>query len=218
MNQETLKSAIEAMLMVADEPVPVGRLAALLEKQLSEAVPRDKVRLAIESLVSDYVGRGVELVEVSAGFRFRSSAEYSSFVGGLWEERKPRYSKAFLETLAIIAYRQPITRGEIEHIRGVAVSSNIIRSLLERDWIKAVGHRDVPGRPVIFATTKEFLDYFGLKALGQLPELPEMTDLDATHEKFIVNEGEPNDTSTHRSDELEASDERKQLDESAIAE
>jgi segregation and condensation protein B len=218
MNQETLKSAIEAMLMVADEPVPVGRLAALLEKQLSEAVPRDKVRLAIESLVSDYVGRGVELVEVSAGFRFRSSAEYSSFVGGLWEERKPRYSKAFLETLAIIAYRQPVTRGEIEHIRGVAVSSNIIRSLLERDWIKAVGHRDVPGRPVIFATTKEFLDYFGLKALGQLPELPEMTDLDATHEKFIVNEGEPNDTSTHRSDELEASDERKQLDESAIAE
>ena len=218
MNQETLKSAIEAMLMVADEPVSVGRLLALLEKQLSEAVPRDKVRLAIDSLVSDYVGRGVELVEVSAGFRFRSNAEYSRFVGGLWEERKPRYTKAFLETLSIIAYRQPVTRGEIEHIRGVAVSANIIRSLLERDWIKAVGHRDVPGRPVIFATTKEFLDYFGLKTVDQLPALPEVTDLDATHEKFVVNGGASDDASTSESSELEASEERKHLDESAMAE
>jgi segregation and condensation protein B len=216
MNQETLKSAIEAMLMVADEPVSVGRLTALLEKQLSEAVPRDKVRLAIDSLVSDYVGRGVELVEVSAGFRFRSNAEYSSFVGGLWEERKPRYSKAFLETLSIIAYRQPVTRGEIEHIRGVAVSSNIIRLLLERDWIKAVGHRDVPGRPVIFATTKEFLDYFGLKALDQLPALPDVTDLDATHDKFFVDDTDLCVTSTDEPDKLEAADARKRLGESTI--
>ncbi len=216
MNQETLKSAIEAMLMVADEPVSVGRLTALLEKQLSEAVPRDKVRLAIDSLVSDYVGRGVELVEVSAGFRFRSNAEYSSFVGGLWEERKPRYSKAFLETLSIIAYRQPVTRGEIEHIRGVAVSSNIIRLLLERDWIKAVGHRDVPGRPVIFATTKEFLDYFGLKALDQLPALPDVTDLDATHDKFFVGDTDLCVTSTDEPDNLEAADARKRLGESTI--
>ncbi len=216
MNQETLKSAIEAMLMVADEPVSVGRLTALLEKQLSEAVPRDKVRLAIDSLVSDYVGRGVELVEVSAGFRFRSNAEYSSFVGGLWEERKPRYSKAFLETLSIIAYRQPVTRGEIEHIRGVAVSSNIIRLLLERDWIKAVGHRDVPGRPVIFATTKEFLDYFGLKALDQLPALPDVTDLDATHDKFFVGDTDLCVTSTDEPDKLEAADARKRLGESTI--
>jgi len=218
MNQETLKSAIEAMLMVADEPVSVIRLAALLEKQLSEAVPRDKIRQAIDSLVSDYAGRGVELVEVAAGFRFRSNAEYSSFVGGLWEERKPRYSKAFLETLSIIAYRQPVTRGEIEHIRGVAVSSNIIRSLLEREWIKAVGHRDVPGRPVIFATTKEFLDYFGLKTVDELPALPEVTDLDAAHDNFVVSEANSYDESTNDPSELEASDERKRLDESAITE
>ncbi len=200
MNEDVLKSAIEAMLMVSDEPVSLSRLVTLIEKQLGEQVAREKIREAINFLVSDYAGRGVELVEVAAGFRFRSSAEYSNFVGGLWEERKPRYTKAFLETLSIIAYRQPVTRGEIEHIRGVAVSSNIIRSLIERDWIKAVGRRDVPGRPTIFATTKEFLGYFGLRTLEDLPALPEVTDLDVAHNQFVneMNASEPIETTSSK--------------------
>ena len=178
MNVEQLKPVVEALLMVSESPIPVDRLGKLLAEDSKHPISRDLVRDTLEALQGDYAERGVELAEVASGWRFRARAHYAEQVGRLWEERKPRYSRAFLETLAIIAYRQPITRGEIEHIRGVAVSSNIMRQLLEREWVKVVGHRDVPGRPAVFATTREFLDYFGLKSLEDLPSLAEIRDID----------------------------------------
>lgn len=178
MNVEQLKPVVEALLMVSESPIPVDRLGKLLAEDSKHPVSRDLVRDTLEALQGDYAERGVELAEVASGWRFRARADYAEQVGRLWEERKPRYSRAFLETLAIIAYRQPITRGEIEHIRGVAVSSNIMRQLLEREWVKVVGHRDVPGRPAVFATTREFLDYFGLKSLEDMPSLAEIRDID----------------------------------------
>lgn len=170
-----LKPIVEALLMGSDEPLSIDRLIKLLDERQPT---RETLSAAIAALKTDYEGRGIELAEMASGFRFRVRADHARLVSRLWEERKPRYSRAFLETLAIIAYRQPVTRGEIEHIRGVAVSSNIIRQLLERKWIKVVGHRDVPGRPAVFATTREFLDYFGLKSLDGLPSLAELKDID----------------------------------------
>ena len=178
MNVETLKPVVEALLMVADGPLSLDRLAKLLEGEGASAPERDTLRAVLAALQADCAGRGIELAEVASGWRFRARADFAGQVGRLWEERRPRYSRAFLETLAIIASRQPITRGEIEHIRGVAVSSNIMRLLLEREWVKVVGHRDVPGRPSVYATTSEFLDYFGLKSLRELPTLAELKDID----------------------------------------
>ncbi len=140
---------------------------------------KSELRAAIEALREDYAGRSIELLETGAGFRINVRSEYSTWVSRLWEERPPRYSRAMLETLALIAYRQPVTRGEIEDVRGVSVSSNIIKTLMERNWIREVGHRDVPGRPALLATTKEFLNYFGLKTLNDLPTLSEIKDLDS---------------------------------------
>ncbi len=178
MNPQDLKPAIEAMLMASDQPLNVERLAKLFEEDGSAAPSREALLEVLADLQNDYAGRGVELMEVASGYRFQARAEYAERVGRLWEERKPRYSRALLETLALIAYRQPITRGEIEHIRGVAVSTNIMRMLLEREWVRVVGHRDVPGRPSVYATTREFLDYFGMKSLAELPPLAELTDID----------------------------------------
>jgi segregation and condensation protein B len=175
---QDLKPAIEAMLMASDQPLTIERLAKLLEEDTSAPPSRDQIREILVALQEEYAGRGVELMEVASGYRFQAKAAYAERVGRLWEERKPRYSRALLETLALIAYRQPITRGEIEHIRGVAVSSNIMRILLEREWVRVVGHRDVPGRPSVYATTKEFLDYFGMRSLEDLPPLAELTDID----------------------------------------
>jgi segregation and condensation protein B len=179
MTADELKPVLEALLMASDQPLAIDRLAKLLEDDAGVVPSRELLADALRALGEDYVGRGIELVEVASGYRFRARAAYAERVGRLWDERKPRYSRALLETLAIIAYRQPITRGEIEHIRGVAVSSNIMRVLLEREWVKVVGQRDVPGRPSVYATTREFLDYFGLKSLEELPPLAELTDLDA---------------------------------------
>ena len=184
MNMEDLIPMVEAMLMASEEAVSSDRLLKLLSVSYVN-ITKDEIKCVLQDLAESYEGRGVELVELASGYRFRARAKYSLQVGALWEERKPRYSKALMETLAIIAYQQPVTRGEIEHIRGVAVSSNIVRTLLEREWIKVIGHRDVPGRPAVFGTTKEFLDYFGLRKLGELPSLPEVTDLDAAHESFL---------------------------------
>jgi segregation and condensation protein B len=184
MNLEELTPMVEAMLMASEEAVSTDRLLKLLSVSVVN-VTKDAINSALQSLAESYEGRGVELVELASGYRFRARAKYSLQVGALWEERKPKYSKALLETLAIVAYQQPVTRGEIEHIRGVAVSSNIVRTLLEREWIKVIGHRDVPGRPAVFGTTKEFLDYFGLKKLEELPSLPEVVDLDTAHEQFL---------------------------------
>lgn len=183
-----LKPVVEALLMVAEEPLSLDRIARLVGE--GDGLPRDEVRGVVADLQLDYSGKGVELVEVASGYKFRARAEFAPQVGRLWDERKPRYSRALLETLAIIAYRQPITRGEIEHIRGVAVSSNIIRQMLDRNWIKVVGHRDVPGRPAVFATTREFLDYFGLQTLAELPSLAELKDFDNLNVDLFGAHGE----------------------------
>ena len=183
MNAQELKPVLEALIMVTDTPLSLERLTKLIEDEADggRSPSREVVRTAVAELQQDYVARGVELVEVASGFRFQARATYSDRVSRLWEERKPRYSRAQLETLALIAYRQPITRGEIEHVRGVAVSSNIMRLLLEREWVRVVGHRDVPGRPAVYATTNEFLDYFGLKSLAELPTLADLKDFDAVN-------------------------------------
>ena len=203
MNMEDLVPTLEAMLMASEEAVSVERLLKLLAVSCPD-ITKDDIKRGLKELAESYIARGVELVELASGYRFRARAKYSQQVGALWEERKPRYSKALLETLAIVAYRQPVTRGEVEHIRGVAVSSNIVRTLLEREWIKVMGHRDVPGRPAVFGTTKEFLDYFGLRKLDELPSLPEVVDLEAAHDTFTdgVNRDELGVENKDKRDEL----------------
>ena len=171
---ELIKRIFEGALMAADKPLQRRDLTALFD-DLEQ--PEDSlIDQALKDLVADCEDKGFELKRVASGYRYQVKQDLSRWVNKLWQERAPRYSRALLETMSLIAYRQPITRGEIEQIRGVAVSSQIIKTLLEREWIKSVGHRDVPGRPTIYATTKQFLDYFNLKSLDQLPSLAEIKD------------------------------------------
>lgn len=171
---------LEAALLAADAPLNIDQLQKICAARSGESkVTKPELRKALELLTEHYAERGLELKEVASGFRVQLKPEMMTELTGLFEERPPRYSRAFFETLALIAYRQPITRGEIEDVRGVAVSSNIIRSMLEREWIRVVGHRDVPGKPAMFGTTKAFLDYFNLKALDDLPSLAELTDIES---------------------------------------
>ena len=179
MSQKKIKNIIEAALMVSTQPLSVKRLINLFEEDKTLQPNRDNIKKAIIDLQKDFEGRGVNLIEVASGFRFQADDEYADWVNHLFDERPPRYSRALLETLSIIAYRQPITRGEIEDIRGVGVSGTITKTLLEREWIKVVGHRDVPGRPELLATTKLFLDYFNLKKLSDLPPLEDIKDFDS---------------------------------------
>ncbi len=175
---EKLRQIIEGALLAAGKPLPVKRLAELFDD--SEPRPgRDEIEAALDDLANDCAGRGFEIVEVASGYRIQVRESLAPWVSRLWEEKPQRYSRALLETLALVAYRQPITRGEIEEIRGVAVSTNIMRTLLERDWVRVVGHREVPGRPAMYATTRGFLDYFNLKDLDQLPSLAAIRDLDS---------------------------------------
>jgi len=178
-NSEQLKQLIEATIFVSDQPVSVDKLKNTV---LADFTVSDKaIQSALSALQLDYRPRGIQLVEVASGYRFQSLDSLSPWLSRLWQETSPRYSRAMLETLALIAYRQPITRGEIEQVRGVAVSSNIIKTLTEREWIKVVGHKEVPGRPALYATTKQFLDYFSLKSLSDLPNAEDfMASLDAT--------------------------------------
>ena len=173
----SLKSIIEALLLAADEPLDRAALAAVFEPDEQPAV--SDIEQALAELAGDYAERGLELKEVASGFRIQLREDVNPWVARLWEERPRRYSRALLETLALIAYRQPITRGDIEEVRGVSVRSNIIRTLQEREWIRVVGHRDVPGKPALFGTTKAFLDYFNLKSLDDLPSLAEIKDMDS---------------------------------------
>jgi segregation and condensation protein B len=174
--EQQLKNIVEAALLAAGEPLSIERLLSLFDE---EARPEKKaIVAAIESLQTDCDGRGIELRELASGYRYQARSEVSHWVSRLWEERAPRYSRALLETLALVAYRQPITRGEIEDIRGVAVSSSIMKTLMERAWVRIIGHRDVPGRPALYASTKEFLDYFNLSSLDELPTLSELKDID----------------------------------------
>lgn len=174
MDQKEIQYFIEAALLAAGRPLSADQLMALFDGR--SVPPKADIRKAIENLNASYEGRGITISEVASGYRIQVTASMAERLQKLWEERPPRYSRALFETLALVAYRQPITRGEIEEIRGVSVSSNIVRTLMERDWIRVVGHRDVPGRPAMFGTTKSFLDYFGLKKLDDLPELADLAD------------------------------------------
>lgn len=176
MGDHDLVEILEGALLAADEPLTKKQLAQLFD-ELDRPSSSD-ITAALDEVSSRCDGRGFELAEVASGFRFQVRQHLSPWVSKLWVERPARYSRALLETLSLIAYRQPITRGEIEDIRGVAVSSNIMKRLLERDWVKVVGHRDVPGRPAMYATTRGFLDYFNLKSLDQLPPLADVKDLE----------------------------------------
>jgi segregation and condensation protein B len=175
METEQLKKVIEAILLAAGRPLSLDQLLSMFEEQ--EKPERPQVREAVAALQQDYADRGIDLVEVGSGYRIQVRASMQPWVFRLWEEKPARYSRALLETLALIAYRQPITRGEIEEVRGVSVSSNIIKTLQEREWIHVVGHREVPGRPAMYGTTRQFLDYFSLKTLDELPSLAELRDL-----------------------------------------
>jgi|JI8StandDraft_1071087.scaffolds.fasta_scaffold06276_7 segregation and condensation protein B len=175
MDQTLVTRIVEAALLAASQPLTVVQLNALFP--LDEPAPEGSIQAALQALQDACAERGVELVEVASGWRFQVQADVHPWVARLWTERQTKYTRATLETLALIAYRQPITRGEIEQVRGVAVNSSIIKALEEREWIRVVGHRDVPGKPELLATTKTFLDYFGLKRLDELPPLSELRDL-----------------------------------------
>ena len=175
LDQTLVTRIVEAALMAASQPLTQVQLAGLFP--LDEPAPEGSIAAALSELQAACAGRGVELVEVASGWRFQVKADVHPWVARLWTERQTKYTRATLETLALIAYRQPITRGEIEQVRGVAVNSNIIKALEEREWIRVVGHRDVPGKPELLATTRAFLDYFGLKRLDELPPLSELKDI-----------------------------------------
>lgn len=172
---EKLCHILEGAILAAGAPLSLERLESLFEED--EKPERGELKQALKTIQTSCHDRGFELVEVASGWRFQVRESSAPWVNRLWEEKPQKYSRAMLETLALIAYRQPITRGDIENVRGVAVSSHIIKTLMEREWVKVVGHRDVPGRPSLYATTKQFLDYFNLKSLEQLPSLSELQDI-----------------------------------------
>lgn len=188
-NPPPLKAIIEAALLNAGQPLGIDRLQALFPED--ERPETDAMKAALDELAVDWEGRPAELRQVASGYRFQLRSEFAPWIGRLSEERQPRYSRALLETLALIVYRQPITRAGIEEIRGVSVSSQIIRTLLEREWIRVVGHRDVPGRPALYGTTKRFLDYFNLRSLSDLPPLADIKPLDQLQAnlEFLAGEG-----------------------------
>ena len=181
-----VKMIVEGLLLAAGRPLTLDNIIQVFSKD--EQPDSKELKLVMDSIAEDCADRGFELKEVASGFRFQVKQELSDWVAKLWEERPPRYTRALLETLALVAYRQPITRGDIEEIRGVGVSSNIVRTLLDREWIRVVGHRDVPGRPAMFATTKQFLDYFNLKSLQDLPPLSEIKDLAVADPEFDLED------------------------------
>jgi segregation and condensation protein B len=176
-NTEELQRIIEALLLASDQPLSAERILALFDE--AERPSKAQLKQALEGLKAALEGRAVELREVGNGWRLQTRQDYAGWISKLWEEKPPRYSRALLETLALICYRQPISRAEIEEVRGVSLSQSILKTLLERNWVRVVGYREVPGRPALFGTTKEFLDDFNLRELEELPSLPEIRDLDA---------------------------------------
>ena len=173
---DNLEAILEGAIIASSEPLSLSKLSSLFTEDPPSA---ETISTALRAIQQNCEGRGFKLVEVASGWRFQVREEFATWVNRLWEEKPQKYSRALLETLALIAYRQPITRGDIEEVRGVAVSSHIIKTLMERDWVKVIGHRDVPGRPALYATTRVFLDYFNLKSLDELPTLGELKDIDA---------------------------------------
>ncbi|MEM9529629.1 MAG: SMC-Scp complex subunit ScpB [Pseudomonadota bacterium] len=218
-----LKQIVEAALLAAEQPLNLNQLSALFEE--AEAPSHARLREALEALTEDCAERGIEVSRVASGYRLQVRAELQPWISRLWAERPPRYSRALLETLAIIAYRQPMTRAEIEQIRGVSVSSNIMRTLQEREWVRIVGHRDVPGRPALYGTTRRFLDYFDLASLDELPTLSEIKDLaelepeldlafegEATAEAVDASTEEPSETPVEDEAEPEADADSSETD------
>ena len=184
--ESQLKNIVEAALLAAGRPLSLEAIQGLFPE--IECPDKPRLRSALQQLIEDYQGRGIEVTEVSSGWRIQVRETCSPWVSRLWEERPARYSRALMETLALIAYRQPITRGEVEDIRGVSVSTNIVKTLMEREWVRVLGHRDVPGRPALYGTTREFLDYFGLKSLDELPTLAELRDLDEINRELDLSD------------------------------
>lgn len=192
MKDDQLKNIVEAALMAADGALNIDRLLQLFELE-EEKPSRDQIKKVLATLVAECEGRGVELKRIASGYRYQTRTEVQPWVARLWHEKPQRYTRALLETLSLIVYRQPITRGEIEEVRGVSVSSNTIKTLLEREWIKVMGHKEVPGRPALYGSTKKFLDYFSLKTLDELPSLAELADLDQEHPELDLGAPEESD-------------------------
>ncbi|WP_373082188.1 SMC-Scp complex subunit ScpB [Zhongshania sp.] len=188
LEQQQLKRILEAALMAVGRPLSLQQLSELFDPE-DRPVTGD-LQDALKAIAEDCEGRGFELKVVASGYRIQVCEDLAPWVGRLWEEKPQRYSRAMLETLALIAYRQPITRGDIEDIRGVAVSSQIIKTMLEREWVRVVGHKDVPGRPAMYATTRKFLDYFNLRNLDELPSLADIADLDTLNGELDLDTGE----------------------------
>ena len=185
-----LNEILEALLLSASRPISIDEMVKVFDDPKPS---RDDIRSALNQLDEDCIERGIELKQVASGFRLQVKQNLSAYVAKLWEERPQKFSKATLETLSLIAYKQPITRGEIEEIRGVTVGTQLMRGLMERGWVKIIGQRDVPGRPSLYATTKEFLDYFGLQHLRELPELPSLPDLNSLELQLPIEEPESKD-------------------------
>jgi len=217
MSDQSLSKVLEAVLLAAGRPVSVEQVLELFEE--SQRPSAEEVTAALAELAERCADRACELREVASGWRLEVRPQYAEIVSRLWQERPSRYSRALLETLALIAYRQPITRGEIEDIRGVTVSTTIMRTLHERNWVRVVGHREVPGRPELLGTTREFLDYFGLKSLDDLPTLAELRDLDDIKVQLEFPGGAPVDIAVALlAPSTAASDEAAVVEESAVVE
>ena len=183
--ERKLSEILEALLLSASRPISIDDIVKVFEDPKPS---KDEIRKALNQIDQDCLTRGIELKKIASGYRLQVKQSLSQYIAKLWEEKPQKFSKATLETLSLIAYKQPITRGEIEEIRGVAVGTQLIRGLMERGWVKIVGQRDVPGRPSLYSTTKEFLDYFGLQHLRELPELPSLPDLTSIEHELPIDE------------------------------
>ena len=194
MQNEKLKPILEAILISADKPLSIEKILSFFQPE--DLVNRDDIKKVLLELVASYDSNGFELIETASGFRFQTREDYKQWVTQHWDEKPSKYSRALLETLALVIYRQPITRAEIEDIRGVAVGSYIIKTLQEREWIRVVGHKEVPGRPSLLGTTRQFLDYFNLKSLDEMPTLSEVQNIDKLYPELALKmeEASANDT------------------------
>ncbi len=219
-----VKMIVEGLLLAAGRPLTLDTISRVFS--VRERPDRKELKVVMQAIAEECDDRGLELKEVASGYRFQVKQELSEWVAKLWVEKPPRYTRALLETLSLVVYRQPITRGDIEEIRGVSVSPNIIRTLIDREWIRVVGHRDVPGRPAMFGTTKQFLDYFNLKSLQDLPPLSEIKELVGTETEFDLNEelaqarilDLPNEASNEESRALTAAEEAELIAEEEAVE
>ena len=215
-NKTEISNTVEAALFSAEEPLSTKDLRGMFTPE--DAPATDELNAILDQLASDYHGRGIELVSVANGYRFQTQVQYASALRRLRESRPPRYSRALLETLAIIAYRQPVTRGDVEEVRGVAVSTDIMRALLERGWVRQMGEREVPGRPALYGTTTDFLEYFNLASIQQLPELADQRELAEIAKDLNILLPEPRQTSSEEAGLAERdSEESIDSDENTVA-